>query len=74
MPLVFWPFGIFVSIVTFLFIGVSLNIAQILNFVLIFLYHFGGFDFNGWITCSTTFLVAFIFLRGLSLDRGLSLR
>ncbi len=40
--------------------------------MLIFLCHFGGIDPDGWITSSTAFLMAFIFLEDLGL--GLSLR
>ena len=44
---------------TFLFAGVALDIAQILGFILIFLYYLGGINPSGWMTSLSTFLALF---------------
>lgn len=56
----------------FFFIGVALNMAQLLGFILVFLCHFGGIDRSDWIISSTISLVTFVFLG--DVDQGLSLR
>lgn len=71
-PLVFCDFRAVVSIVAFLLAGIGLDMAHVLGFILILLYHFGGVDPRGGMTSSTAFWIAYIFLRGLGL--GLSLR
>ena len=47
-PLVFWFFGSFTHIITFLLAGIILDMAQVLGLILVFLYYLGGVDFNGW--------------------------
>lgn len=61
-----------VNIVTFLLVGIVLNIAQVLCYIFILLYHFNGVNLSAGIISSTTFLVAFVSFGSLSL--GLTLR
>ena len=66
LPLVFWFFRVFICIMTFLLVGVTLNITQVLSLVLIFLRYFSGIDSSGWMISLPTFL-AFLGVRSLGL-------
>ncbi len=46
---------------TFLFIDIALDIAQVLGFILVFLGNLSGINFSCWIA-STIFLIMFIFV------------
>ncbi len=74
LPLVFWFFGILVSIIAFLLTGVVLNMTQVFGFVFVIFCYFGDINHNGWMPFLTASLVLFDFLRSLGLDLGLSLR
>ncbi len=64
LPLVIWLLWALVRIVTFLFAGITLDMAQVLGFVLILLCYLGGIDPSSWMTSMTT---ALIFVRDLGL-------
>lgn len=65
----FWLFGALFSIIAFLLVGVILNVTQVLG--LVFFSHFYSINSSNWMTLMT-FLVAFVFLRGLDLDLKLA--
>ena len=56
-PLVFWLCGVLTRIVTFLFVGVALDMAYVLGFVLVFLHYLGGIDPSGGRASLLTFLI-----------------
>lgn len=64
--LVLWFFKTFVGIVTFLFISVILNEAQVLGLIFVLFCNFGDIDTSSLVSLITS-LVMFILLRSLGL-------
>ncbi len=62
LPLVFWLVWTLGSIVTFLMIGVTLDVAQVLRCFVLF-HYFGSIDPSGWMASLTTALIFFGGLR-----------
>ena len=65
LPLVFWLIKALVCIVTFLFAGVAIYMAQVFSLVFIFLCYFNGVNLSGWISLS--FSLTFLRVGGWSL-------
>ena len=75
LPLVFWLVRALVRVVTFLFAGVALDVAQVLGLVFLFFDYLGCIDPGGW-TVSLSVNVALFGVLGLRLisgSRGLKL-
>ncbi len=64
-------FRTIISIVTFLFAGIVLNVTQVFGFILVLFCNLGGVNLSSWVTLTTS-LVAFVFLGGLDLDLRLT--
>ena len=58
---------------TFLFIGVTLDVAQVLGFVLFLFDYLGGIDPGSWAISSLTSITFFGVLRLISSRRGMEL-
>lgn len=69
--LVFWLFGILISIVAFLITSVIFDVVQIFDFILVLLFYLGNVDPNGQITSLITSLIL-IFLWDLGLRLTIS--